>query len=76
MQVQSVEIGSLIPPKSRPVADPVKLARHGVFNWKKYTPIIVETDGKRFWLMDGVTRMENARRAGLHELPAYVFTRR
>lgn len=72
---QDVKISKLIPPQSRPNADPDKLARHGPFDWDKYTPIIVETDGTSFWLMDGVTRVENARRAGISELPADVYRR-
>ena len=72
---QDVEISKLIPPSSRPVADPAKLARHGPFDWNKYTPIIVETDGQRLWLMDGMTRVENARRVGITQLPAYIFRR-
>jgi hypothetical protein len=76
MQTRDVEISRLIPPSSRPFADPVKLQRHGPFDWSKYTPIIVETDGMRLWLMDGMTRVENARRAGITNLPAYIFPMR
>ena len=76
MQPRDVELSKLIPPTTRPFADPKKLQRHGRFDWKKYSPIIVETDGVRLWLMDGVTRVENARRAGIADLPAYVFPRR
>jgi len=65
----------VIPPSSRPFADPGKLARQGAFDWNKYAPIIVETDGQQLWLMDGMTRVENARRAGITHLPAYVFRR-
>ena len=36
---QDVDIDKLIPPSSRPFADPGKLTRHGPFNWSKYTPI-------------------------------------
>jgi hypothetical protein len=72
---QTVEIANLIPPSSRPCADPGKLARHGPFDWHKYTPIIVETDGQRLWLMDGMTRVENARRTGITHLPAYIYRR-
>jgi hypothetical protein len=72
---KNVDISKLIPPPSRPFADPAKLARHGPFDWKKYTPIIVETDGRQLWLMDGMTRVENARRAGITQLPAYIYRR-
>jgi hypothetical protein len=76
MQTTDVTLTSLIPPASRPAVDPVKLRRHGPFDWQKFSPIVVETDGTRFWLMDGVTRVENARLAGITKLPAYVFQRR
>ena len=76
MEPTYVDINSLIPPSYRAYADPDKLARHGDFDWDKYTPIIVETDGMRFWVMDGMTRIENARRAGIKKLPAYIFPRR
>jgi len=72
--IQNVDTSQLIPPP-RPLADPGKLARHGPFDWKKYTPIIVETDGQSLWLMDGVTRVANARLAGIAQLPAYIFRR-
>jgi hypothetical protein len=71
-----VELSKLIPPASRPFADPVKLKRHGPFDWTKYTPIIVESDGTQFWLIDGMTRVENARRAGIVVLRAYVYARK
>jgi hypothetical protein len=76
MQTTDVTLSSLIPPATRPNADPAKLRRHGPFDWRKYAPIVVETNGTRFWIMDGMTRVENARRAGISELPAYVFQRR
>jgi hypothetical protein len=72
-----VRIDDLIPPSSRPFADPVKLQRHGPFDWQKYTPITVdELPGGRLEIMDGMTRIENARRAGITELPANVYPRR
>jgi len=76
VKTKDVDLSRLIPPDSRPFAAPDKLLDHGPFDWQKYTPIIVETDGRRFWLMDGMTRVENARRAGITKLPAYVFRRR
>jgi hypothetical protein len=72
---QDVDIDMLIPPSSRSFTDPGKLARHGPFDWNKYTPIIAETDGTSLWLMDGMTRVENARRAGIASLPANVYRR-
>jgi hypothetical protein len=70
---QDVDIDKLIPPSTRPFADPGKLARHGPFDWNKYAPIIVETDGTSLWLTDGMTRVENTRRAGIASLPANVY---
>jgi hypothetical protein len=76
MQLTDVQLSKLIAPASRPFADPAKIKRHGAFDWNKYTPIIVESDGARFWIMDGMTRVENAHRGGIAVLPAYVFPRR
>jgi hypothetical protein len=76
MQTRDVELSRLTPPSSRDAADPVKLARHGTFDWNKYTPIIVEQAGARLIIQDGMTRVENARRAGITTLPAYVFPKR
>jgi hypothetical protein len=38
---------------------------HGPFDWKKYEPIRTDTDGKLLWLRNGVTRVENAKLAGI-----------
>ena len=75
MAPRNVPISKLIPPSSRPFADPAKVTMRGAFDWSKYQPIIVETDGKRFFVMDGMTRIELARRAGITELPAFIFNR-
>jgi ParB-like chromosome segregation protein Spo0J len=45
----------------------------GPFDWSKYAPIIVEKIGDRLIIHDGMTRVEAARRAGITELPAFVF---
>ena len=76
MLTRDVDIARLSPPQTRDVADPEKLARRGPFDWKKYTPIIVEEDGPKLVIQDGMTRVENARRAGMTTLPAYVFPKR
>lgn len=76
MQLRDVEISKLAPPVTRDFADPMKLLRHGPFDWNKYTPIIVEQDGATMTIQDGMTRVENARRAGIGKLPAYVFIKR
>jgi hypothetical protein len=76
MKARDVDISKLKPPATRDAADPAKLARHGSFDWKKYTPIIVEDDGGHLTIQDGMTRVENARRAGIKKLPAYVFQKR
>jgi len=74
---QTVRISDLTPPASRPFADPAKLQRHGDFDWQKYTPITVDRlPSGRLEIMDGMTRVENARRAGITELPANVYPRR
>lgn len=55
-------------------ADPVKLEAHGPFDWNKYSPFIVEDSGGGvFRVQDRMTRWENALRAGIKKLPAYVF---
>ena len=76
MQLRDVDISALTPPATRDFADPEKLLRHGPFDWNKYTPIIVEQDGLTMVIQDGMTRVENARRAGIDKLPAYVFIKR
>lgn len=43
------------------------------FDWKKYTPIVVEKYGGMLIIQDGMTRVEAARRAGITTLPAFVF---
>jgi hypothetical protein len=73
MQTTDVEIAKLVPPPTRPLPDPVKLARMGQFDWRKYRPIEVEKGGPRLIVQSGMTRVEAARRAGIPTLPAYVF---
>jgi ParB-like chromosome segregation protein Spo0J len=75
MQTTDIEIAKLVPPPSRPFADPAKLARIGPFDWMKYRPIEVEKHGSQFIIQSGMTRVEAARRAGITTLPAYVFTK-
>ncbi len=76
MQTRVVELSQLSPSPTRDFADPAKLARHGRFDWNKYTPILVELIGAQLIIQDGMTRVENARRAGITSLPAYVFVKR
>lgn len=73
MNTADVELSRLIPPATRPFADPMKLQGLGPSDWKKYTPIIVERDGERLIIQDGMTRVEAARQAGVKKLPAYIF---
>ena len=61
------------PPVTRPFADPGKVQRMGPFDWNKYTPIIVEREGNVFTIQDGMTRVEAARAARIHKLPALIF---
>jgi hypothetical protein len=71
---RSVDTRKLLPaPGGRQHADPAKLARHGLFDWAKYRPIVVEqTKGGIMYILDGMTRVENAQRAGILFLPAIV----
>ena len=63
----------LSPLGGRQSYDPVKLAAHGPFDWSKYTPILVEeTTGGLRYVVNGLTRIENAQRAGIMDLPAIV----
>lgn len=73
MQTVDVELARLSPPDTQPFADPQKLQRMGQFEWSKYTPIEVEKVGEKLVIMNGVTRVEAARRARIAKLPAYVF---
>ncbi len=73
---QPVSLSRLNAPLTRLFADPGKLARHGEFDWNKYTPILVEERNGILTIQDGMTRFENARQAGITELPAYVFPSR
>jgi hypothetical protein len=73
MTTKEVELSKLSPPVSKPFPDPVKVERYAAFDWKKYQPIIVEQDGMRLTIQEGMTRVELARRAGITKLPAYVF---
>jgi len=73
MRTSDVEIAKLVPPTSRPFADPTKVVRMGPFDWAKYTPIEVERDGSQLIIQSGMTRVEAARRAGITTLPAYIY---
>lgn len=77
-QPELVDLSKLRNPPSKPVADPAKLARHKAFDPKKADPIIVEIVGKskKLEIVEGVTRAENARRAGFTTIWAYVFERK
>jgi hypothetical protein len=76
MQRIEVELSKLIPsPYGKDFADPENVARLAPFNWHNYQPIWVEADGQRYIIMDGMTRIEMARQAGITKLPAYVFPR-
>ena len=68
-----MEIVKLSPPVTRATAEPRKLQRMGPFDWAKYTPIEVELDGAKLVVVNGLTRVEAARRAGITKLPAYVY---
>jgi hypothetical protein len=75
-RTQLVDTSQLMPdPGGRQVFDPAKLARQGPFDWSRYQPIVVETEGGVSYVMNGLTRIENANRAGIYQLPAYVYKR-
>jgi hypothetical protein len=74
MKPREIDLSKLRPSLSKDFADPVKLEAHGPFDWNKYSPIIVEDiGGGLFRVQEGMTRWENALRAGIKKLPAYVF---
>jgi hypothetical protein len=72
---KTVTLSKLVPNGQRPFADAAKLAAQGKFEMAKYThpiEVILRTDG-RYEIMDGMTRFENALKAGIKELPVKVF---
>ncbi|MCU0707075.1 MAG: ParB/RepB/Spo0J family partition protein [Pirellula sp.] len=74
MNPRDIALSNLRPSLSRESFDPRKLDAHGPFDWNKYVPIIVEDIGGGLYrVQDGMTRWENALRAGIKKLPAYVF---
>ncbi len=75
MKKIEVDLAVLRHPASRPFVEPTKLARMGPFDMAKYQPIWVEQDGNLFTIVDGMTRVEAARLAGIVRLPAFVFTK-
>lgn len=59
-------ITDITTPLSRPVADGIKLGTLGAFSWEKYKPIVIDANGT---ILNGVTRFEAARNAGVTHLP-------
>ncbi|WP_146571665.1 ParB N-terminal domain-containing protein [Botrimarina hoheduenensis] len=73
---QSVNLSRLRYPPSRPLADPDKLAKQGKFDVNEYTPAIVERlPNGELEIVDGVTRIENAKLNGVKDLPVIVYDR-
>jgi hypothetical protein len=73
---RTVPLSKLVPNGQRPFADAAKLAAHGDFDMAKYThpiEVILRADG-RYEIMSGMTRFENALKAGIRELPVKIFT--
>jgi RHS repeat-associated protein len=63
-------------PGGRDTYSPTKLIDHGPFDWSKFThPIEVQYIDGIPYIMGGMTRVENARRAGITRLPAYIYGR-
>jgi|GEM_PF-2444783 len=74
--IYKIDISKLQYPSSRPFADPAKLLRHGPFDMSRYTPAMVQVNRNGVMVIqNGVTRIENAKRAGILELPVQIFTR-
>ena len=74
MKQYEIDLSKLRPSLGKDHADPKKLEAHGPFDWNKYSPIVVEDiGGGLFRVQEGMTRWENALRAGIERLPAYVF---
>ena len=58
MRTREVELARLSPPETQSFANPDKVAKYGAFDWNKYVPIIVEQDGERLIVQEGMTRVE------------------
>ena len=71
-----VDIRNLQYPVQRPFADLAKLAKQGPFDIPKYTPppVLLKRNGVMV-LQNGVTRIENAKRAEVFELIVQIFKR-
>jgi len=68
-----VDIRKLQYPSSRPFADAKKLRAHGSFDINKYTPAKVRLKKNGVMVIEnGVTRIENAIRHGIFELPVII----
>ncbi len=69
-----VDIRSLPPlPGGRAFYDPLKLGQHGPFDWGNYTPIVVQYINGQPYVVNGMTRVENAIRSGIYQLPAEII---
>ena len=73
VQPSMVDISTVRFPVTRPFADPVKLARQGPFNMSLYTPAWAVEKGGVITLQNGVTRIQNARKSGITQLPIMIF---
>jgi len=73
---KTVDINKLQPAPSvqRDGADSTKLLNHGFFSWDKYTPVPVYEKNGIYYYQNGMTRITNARRFGVTELPVQVFS--
>ncbi len=65
-----VELKRILPARTRPVANPTKLERMGEFDARLYTPIEVSAESME--VLEGMTRLEAARRAGYTHLPVIL----
>ena len=49
-------------------AEPNKVVKHGPFSWKSYKPIVIIERGGARYIVEDLTRVENARRGGIKNL--------
>jgi hypothetical protein len=72
----SVDINKIQPAPSvqRDVADAGKLENHGFFDWDVYDPIEVYQKNGVYYYQNGMTRVTNAQRFGVTQLPVKIVS--
>lgn len=73
---KTVDIKKIKPAPSvqRDVADAGKLENHGFFDWDVYQPIQVYEKNGVYYYQNGMTRVTNAERFGVTELPVTIVS--